>query len=94
MEKAMKNSRLPKTDSIQKLAEFWDTHDLADFQDELEEVVDPQFVRDAGIKIHLESSETEVIEQLAKTKGVSREELIRGWVLQRLARRKSTSRSN
>ena len=24
----MKKSKLPKTDSIEKLAEFWDTHDL------------------------------------------------------------------
>jgi hypothetical protein len=30
--------KLPKMDSIQKLAEFWDTHDLIDFQGELEEV--------------------------------------------------------
>lgn len=34
---------LPKTDSIQKLAEFWDSHDLTDFEDELEEVTEPVF---------------------------------------------------
>jgi hypothetical protein len=33
MEKAMKKSKLPQTDSIQKLAEFWDSHDLTDFGD-------------------------------------------------------------
>jgi hypothetical protein len=37
----MKKSKLPKTDSIQVLAEFWDTHDLTDFEDELEEVNRP-----------------------------------------------------
>ena len=26
----MKKSKLPKTDSIQKLAEFWDAHDLTE----------------------------------------------------------------
>jgi len=31
-------------DSIEKLAEFWDTHDLTDFEDELEEVTEPVFV--------------------------------------------------
>ncbi len=41
----MKESKLPKTDSIQELAEFWDTHDLTDFEDELEEVIEPVFVR-------------------------------------------------
>jgi hypothetical protein len=35
---------IPETDSIQGLAKFWDTHDLADFEDQLEEVVEPVFV--------------------------------------------------
>ena len=34
---------IPKTDSIQELAHFWDTHDLTDFEDELEEVSEPVF---------------------------------------------------
>jgi hypothetical protein len=37
----MKKSKLPKTDSIQGLAEFWDSHDLTEFEDELEEVAEP-----------------------------------------------------
>ena len=41
----MKKPRPPRTDSIQKLAEFWDTHDLTEFEDELEEVSEPVFVR-------------------------------------------------
>jgi len=32
MEEAMKTRKLPRTDSIQKLAKFWDTHDLTDFE--------------------------------------------------------------
>ena len=83
----MKKSKLPKTDSIQKLAEFWDTHDLTDFEDELEEVAEPVFVRGTAIKVPLESREVEAVEQMAQAKGVSREELIRAWVLQKLARR-------
>ena len=42
----MKKPKLPKTDSIQELARFWDAHDLTDFEDELEEVKEPVFVRD------------------------------------------------
>ena len=34
----MKRTSIPQTDSIQELAYFWDTHDLTDFEDELEEV--------------------------------------------------------
>jgi predicted DNA binding CopG/RHH family protein len=83
----MKKSKLPKTDSIQQLAEFWDTHDLTDFEDELEEVAEPVFGRRAAIKVPLEYREVEAVEQMARAKGVSREELIRAWVLQKLARR-------
>jgi predicted DNA binding CopG/RHH family protein len=82
----MKKPKLPKTDSIQKLADFWDTHDLTDFEDELEEVAEPVFVRDTAIKVHLESREAAAVQQLAQAKGVSQEELIRAWVLQQLAR--------
>ena len=82
----MKKSKLPNTDSIQELAEFWDTHDLTDFEDQLEEVAEPVFVRRAANKVSLESGEVEAVEQMAQAKGVSREELIRGWVLQKLTR--------
>lgn len=87
MERPLKKSKLPKTDSIQKLAEFWDTHDLTDFEDELEEVTEPVFLRGTAIKVPLESREVKAIEQIAQAKGVSREELIRAWVLQKLAGR-------
>jgi hypothetical protein len=45
MESPMKKSKLPKADSIERLAEFWDTHDLTDFEDELEEIVDEEVDR-------------------------------------------------
>ena len=83
----MKKPKMPSTDSIQELAEFWDTHDSTDFEDEFEEVTEPVFVRGAAIKVPLDVREVEGVEQMAQAKGVSREELIRAWVLQKLARR-------
>jgi hypothetical protein len=44
----MKKPKLPKTDSIQQLAEFWDSHDSTDFEDVLQEVKEPVFVRTAA----------------------------------------------
>ena len=35
--------RILQTDSIEELAHFWDTHDLADFDTELEVVDEPVF---------------------------------------------------
>jgi CopG antitoxin of type II toxin-antitoxin system len=87
MENTMKKSRLPKTDSIKKLAEFWDSHDLTDFGDELEEVAEPVFVRSTAIKVPLEAHEAEAVERMAQAKGVSPEQLVRVWVLQKVARR-------
>ena len=84
----MKKSKLPKADSIPKLAEFWDTHDLTDFDSQLEEVAEPVFVRSTGIKVPLELRDVEAVEQMAQAKGVSREELIRAWVLQKITPRK------
>jgi hypothetical protein len=31
------------------LSEFWDSHDLTDFEDELEEAAEPVFVRSTAI---------------------------------------------
>lgn len=84
----MKKPKLPKMDSIQKLAEFWDTHDATDFEAELEEVATPAFVRKAAISIPLKSREVKAVERMAQAKGVSCEELVRAWVLQKLNRRK------
>jgi hypothetical protein len=82
----MKKSKLPKIDSIQELAEFWDTHDLTEFEDELVEVTTPVFVRETAIKVPLASREAKAVERMAHTKGVTPEELIRGWVIQKLGR--------
>ena len=42
----MNKDRIPQTDSIPELEEFWDTHDLTDYEEELEEVVEPVFQRE------------------------------------------------
>jgi hypothetical protein len=36
-------SKIPQIDSVAELARFWDTHDLAEFENELEEVSDRVF---------------------------------------------------
>jgi len=37
------SNQLPNRDSIKELAEFWDSHDSTDFEDQLEEVTEPVF---------------------------------------------------
>ena len=84
MEKPMKTSRLPQTDSIQELASFWDTHDVTEFEDELEEVSDRVFERDAEITVHLAADDANAVRAMARSRGVRDAELIREWVVDRL----------
>lgn len=72
---------IPKTDSIQKLAEFWDTHDLTDFLDELEEVTEPAFTgRNMVMEIHLSFDEAETVRKIAKFQGIGVADLIHKWI--------------
>lgn len=80
----MKTEALPQTDSIQELAQFWDTHEITDFEDELEEVTEPVFERQTVIPLNLESAEAEAVKKLAKAKGIADTELIRGWVREKI----------
>jgi hypothetical protein len=39
----MHNIKIPQTDSIDALAQFWDSHGSTDFAEQLEEVSEPVF---------------------------------------------------
>ena len=80
----MNSQKLPQTDSIEKLARFWATHDLTDFEEELEEVSGPVLEHKIGLKVHLKPGELEAVEEIAKAKGVASEEVLREWVLEKL----------
>jgi predicted DNA binding CopG/RHH family protein len=84
MEETMSAEHLPKTDSIEKLAEFWDTHDLTDFESELEEVPGEVFSRDMTVTLRLPPTEAEAVRQIAHSQGLAEADLIRSWVLEKL----------
>ena len=84
MEKPMSTPRLPKTDSIRELADFWDTHDVTEFEAELEEVTERVFERDTDITIRLPADDANAVHALARSRGIGDSELIREWVLSRL----------
>lgn len=87
METIVTMTQIPQIDSIKELAKFWDTHDLTDFEDELEEVTDPVFVRDgqkSAVNVYLQPQELEALRKLARDKGVDQEALVHEWVLEKL----------
>jgi hypothetical protein len=57
---------IPQTDSIQELARFWDTHEITDFEDQLEVVEEPVFQREAMVNVRPEPQEAELIKSLAE----------------------------
>jgi hypothetical protein len=75
---------LPKTDSISELAEFWQTHDLTDFEDELEEVMTPVFQRLDLFQVRLSASDARVLRSKARKAHISEGELVSQWVHERL----------
>jgi hypothetical protein len=78
--------RMPRTDSIQELAVFWQNHDLTDFEDQLEEVQDMVFQRADVVGVPLTADERQALRQVAATRGVAEGELIHQWVKERLGR--------
>ncbi len=60
--------KLPRTGSVQRLAEFCDTHDLTDFADQLEEVQGPVFELATAVTVNLSSREARAVKRMAKTK--------------------------
>ena len=84
MEKSIHCKSIPQTDSIQELADFWDTHDLTDFEDELEEVDEPVFELSVQLLVALALGELETLNALAQLRGISPENLMREWVVERI----------
>ncbi|MEN6336837.1 MAG: CopG family antitoxin [Phycisphaerales bacterium] len=78
--------RIPKTDSIEELSRFWDTHDLTDFEGELEEVEEPVFGRDDQdiVRIRLLPEQAQAVRRIARAKGMDEAELVREWVKEKL----------
>jgi hypothetical protein len=70
LERPMKTARLPDTDSIDDLAKFWDTHDLTDFEDRLDEIAEPVFrYGQKGVNVPLAPDEIEAAERVARSEG-------------------------
>ena len=89
----MKSQRIPNTDSIEELAKFWDTHDLTDFEDQLEELRGSVFKRrkESTVAIDLTAKEAHELKRLAESEGTQETTLVRRWVRQKL-RESSTAK--
>jgi len=76
--------KMPKTDSIEELATFWQRHDLTDFDDLLEEVPGPVFQRAHMVSVPLSGDEHQAVRDAAASRGIDEAALIHEWVTERL----------
>ena len=76
---------IPKTDSINELAAFWDAHDVTDFSDELVEVSEPVFAREARtLTVPLTLAEMRTLQNIASSQGTDQATLVHAWVQEKL----------
>ena len=69
--------------AIHELADFWDSHEVTDFDTELEEVKKPVFINDSesnSISVTINASEFPLLKRIAKQMGKNESELVSEWV--------------
>lgn len=80
-------SRIPLFRSIAEEAEFWDTHSLADFEDELEEATEVKFIPGGPTKtvtLRLDLDTLAALHDTARAHGVPASRLARLWIFERV----------
>jgi len=87
----MRNRKIPDTDSVKELAEFWDEHDLTDYEGELQEVTERVFSREgsASVTLDLKPDEAAEVKRIAKARRIGYKPLIRRWILEGLRNEKA-----
>ena len=77
-------SSISKASTLEEMAEFWDTHSLADFDDQTHEV---EMTFDPSARRSVVGIETELmaeIRRIAKERQVSTQTLVNVWLRQRV----------
>jgi hypothetical protein len=92
--KQAKTRRIPDFASREEMAKWWDTHDAADYWDELK----PVRVRVAknlseGITIRFDRETLEELRARAHKRGIAPTALARTWIIERLKEEKHHKRS-
>lgn len=85
--KKMKVSKIPEFKSRAEEAHFWDTHDITDYWDEMEDV-EIEFLsepkREETITVRVQPKLKERLEKLARSYGVNLSTLTRMWMIEKL----------
>lgn len=91
--------RIPRFRNDKEAAEFWETHDVTEFLDELEETeekVSPELRRKVveraelkkPVTLRLEPRQVEKAKEIARKKSVPYQTLLRMWIAEGIAKEK------
>lgn len=82
----MGKNKIPEFKSIQEEANFWDTHDITDFLDEIKPIkaVYTPSEKKEVMAIRMAPSLKKQIEEIARGYDISSSSLIRMWIVDRL----------
>ena len=78
---------LPKCHSEQEEAKFWDTHDSADYWDQMEDVTDQVVVKhptERIVSLRIADDDLRRLKQIAYKQGLGHTTLIRSWIKEKL----------
>ena len=79
---------ISKATTIEGIAEFWDTHSLADYWDQTREV-DVEVLAQQRRRVVIDPEVYERLAQLARKRGLHPETLINMWLAERLAKERA-----
>ena len=81
-------AKIPQFNSVMEESDFWDTHEVSDFLDELTEV-DAVFVdarpKKIPVSMRLDRAMVSQIKTIARRQGIGYQTLMRMWLTERLA---------
>jgi predicted DNA binding CopG/RHH family protein len=85
---AMPKKRIPAFSNDEEAAEFWDTHSFADYIDDTERVDDvtfaPNCLKLKQVCLRLSPPMIERAKQIAASKGIRYQTLLRMWITERV----------
>lgn len=97
MTKPKPQAKLPDFEkmSLEEIAEFWETHDSADYWDLMEDATEEvrfQRPRDKIVSVRISEEDLYQLKQVAAERGMGYTTLIRTWIKEKLRELQATKR--
>ena len=78
-----KSKTIPNFTSLEEFQEFWDAHDITDYEDQLQEVEFTVDIRKQRHLVALQEGLLRRIRRAARRQGVSTETLVNIWLMEK-----------